>query len=103
MPPTRISYAAALILHALESGCVYGFDVMETTGLPSGTVYPALRRMEKSGLVRSNWENADAAHAEGRPRRRNYRLTASGVDALAAARERLPLLPAASVIAPAEG
>ena len=36
----------ALILQALDNGYYYGFDIMDVTGLPSGTVYPALRRME---------------------------------------------------------
>jgi len=35
---------------------VYGFSVMEMTGLPSGTVYPAMRRLERDELIRSHWE-----------------------------------------------
>ncbi|MFN7929787.1 MAG: hypothetical protein U0Y68_17950 [Blastocatellia bacterium] len=40
----------ALILQAVENGYRYGFDVMTITGLPSGTVYPALRRLEEAGF-----------------------------------------------------
>ena len=42
-----LSYTMALILLALENGYRYGFDVMVVTGLASGTVYPALRRLEE--------------------------------------------------------
>jgi hypothetical protein len=58
MRPTErssISYNAALVLQALGRGFGYGFDVMRTTELPSGTVYPLLRRLEDAGLVRSRW------------------------------------------------
>jgi DNA-binding PadR family transcriptional regulator len=48
--------------------------------LPEGTVYPALRRLERHGLVDSEWD-ASAAR-----RRRVYRLTAAGDRALAARR-----------------
>src|SRR5947209_7280058 len=42
---------------------------MEVTGLPSGTVYPALRRMERDKLIRSHWERQSIADAELRPPR----------------------------------
>lgn len=42
-----------------------------------GTLYKALSRLEESGLLTSRWE--DAAAAEGRPRRRLYKLTGQGV------------------------
>ena len=67
----------------------YGFDVMEMCALPSGTAYPALRRLEKAGLLRSRWENASAAHEDGRPRRRTYELTPLGRDALPVAELKL--------------
>jgi PadR family transcriptional regulator PadR len=44
-----------------------------------GTLYKALGRLEELGLLTSDWEQADAV--EGRPRRRMYRLTGSGVHA----------------------
>jgi DNA-binding PadR family transcriptional regulator len=45
-------------------------------------VYPALSRLERDGYLKSDWEDTEAAHAEKRPARRYYRLTASGVRAL---------------------
>lgn len=83
-----LSYNAALVLQALSSGHPWGFEVMRVTELPSGTVYPLLRRLEASELVESRWEKADPAE-EGRPRRRYYQVTADGRRALAAAVERI--------------
>jgi DNA-binding PadR family transcriptional regulator len=47
-----------------------------------GTLYKALGRLEDAGLLTSHWEDAQAA--EGRPRRRLYRVTSAGQAALAA-------------------
>jgi DNA-binding PadR family transcriptional regulator len=82
MDRTRLGLTATLLLQALARGHGYGFDLMDATGLPSGTVYPLLRRLEARGLVRSRWEREAAAHGAGRPRRRNYELTAIGETAL---------------------
>jgi DNA-binding PadR family transcriptional regulator len=81
----RLSITAVSVLHAIAGGYQYGFDIIDQTGLPSGTVYPALSRLERDGLVRSAWEDQLHAHAEGRPARRYYKLTAPGVKALAEA------------------
>jgi len=81
-----------MILQALDAGCLYGFSLMEATGLPSGTVYPALRRLERDELIRSSWEKQSIADAEQRPPRRYYKLTAAGRNALTASRKRYPLL-----------
>lgn len=43
-----------------------------------GTLYKALGRLETAGLLDSRWEDPDAAAAEGRPRRRLYRITSDG-------------------------
>jgi DNA-binding PadR family transcriptional regulator len=56
----------------------YGLQLMQDTGLPSGTLYPILVRLERAGWVQSRWEDVDPV-AEGRPNRRYYRLTATGV------------------------
>jgi DNA-binding PadR family transcriptional regulator len=48
-----------------------------------GTLYKALDRLERRGLLASRWEDADIAMSEGRPRRRLYRVTAAGESALA--------------------
>jgi len=82
----------ALILQALENGYRYGFDVMQVTGLASGTVYPALRRLEDAGFVASKWEKQSVAVAEQRPARKYYEVTKAGSKALLEARERFRLL-----------
>jgi DNA-binding PadR family transcriptional regulator len=100
VPKTYLSYSAAAILHAVKNGYHYGFDVMDVLGLPSGTVYPALRRMEEAGFIDASWENDEVAQKEARPARRYYRLTRTGREALSAAAERYrlpePLEPAPS-------
>lgn len=88
----NLSYAAAIVLHAVSSGLRYGFDIMDASGLPGGTVYPALRRLERAGLVRSKWESQSIAKKAKRPRRRYYEISKSGTTALANALERYPLL-----------
>jgi PadR family transcriptional regulator PadR len=62
-----LSFAAVSILHAVASGAAYGFEVIDATALPSGTVYPALGRLERDGLVTSSWEEASIAQEEKRP------------------------------------
>jgi DNA-binding PadR family transcriptional regulator len=91
----NVTYTTALVLEAIAAGYHYGFDAMDATGLPSGTVYPALRRLEDEGLVRSRWERAALAHDEGRPPRRYYEISASGERWLVEARTRFRLLAAA--------
>ncbi len=69
-----------LLLAALEAKPAHGYAVVETLrqrsggafDLPEGTLYPALHRLEKGGLVRSEW-----TEQTGR-RRRVYQLTAKG-------------------------
>jgi DNA-binding PadR family transcriptional regulator len=88
----RLSHTAAMILQALDAGFVYGFSIMEMTGLPSGTVYPAMRRLEGEQLIRSQWERQSVADAEQRPPRKYYKLTPAGRETLQASRKRYPLL-----------
>lgn len=91
-PDTKLSHTAAMILQALDAGFVYGFSIMEMTGLPSGTVYPAMRRLERDALIRSQWERQSIADAEQRPPRKYYKLTAAGRTTLESSRKRYPLL-----------
>ena len=49
--PVNLTLPTTLVLQALACGHHYGFDVMDATGLPSGTVYPLLRRLEHEGLA----------------------------------------------------
>lgn len=85
----RLTHATALILQALASGSRHGFQIMDVTGLASGTVYPVLRRLEKEAVVESEWEGAEEARDAGRRRRRVYRLTFSGQRVADQARQRL--------------
>jgi len=74
----------ALLLAALEAGPAHGFAVMAelrrrtggTVDLESGTLYPALRRLEEAGLIVGTWTTGP-----GR-RRREYQLTDRGRAAL---------------------
>jgi DNA-binding PadR family transcriptional regulator len=92
MPDPSLSYGSAAILHAVASGHPFGFDIMEATGLTSGTVYPALERLEARGFVSSRWEAEAAARKEGRPARRYFTLTAAGATALREALSRYKAL-----------
>ena len=58
----------------------YGFDLMQTTGLPSGTLYPILARLENAGWITGRREAIDP-RAAARPVRRMYTLTADGATA----------------------
>lgn len=91
----KLTYPTALVLEALAQGHHYGFDVMDATDLPSGTVYPVLRRLEREGMARSRWEEPEVARRESRPPRRYYELVASGESLLAEARRRFRVLEAA--------
>lgn len=74
----------ALLLAVVEPGPLHGYAVIEAVrvgsegalDLPTGTVYPALHRLERAGLIASTWETV------GGRRRRAYRLTAAGRTAL---------------------
>jgi DNA-binding PadR family transcriptional regulator len=85
MPERPMSFSALAVLHAVARGARYGFDVIDATALPSGTVYPALSRHERDGYLRSSWEDLRRAHDEKRPPRKYYALTPEGVRALNAA------------------
>ncbi|HMV86928.1 MAG TPA: helix-turn-helix transcriptional regulator [Blastocatellia bacterium] len=92
MGKNYLSFSAAVILQALDNGYQYGFDIMDVTGLPSGTVYPALRRLEEALYVKSKWEKHAIAQEEARPPRKYYELTRDGREALEEARKRYRLL-----------
>lgn len=87
-----LTLPTATVLGALGAGHGYGFELMEVTGLPGGTVYPILRRLERQGALRGRWEDKAEARTAGRPPRRYYSLTAVGEAALAEALERYPML-----------
>ncbi len=54
----------------------HGYDLMKTTRLSSGTLYPLLMRMTEQGLVEAEWREPVQ---RGRPARHAYRLTANGI------------------------
>jgi transcriptional regulator len=74
-----------LVLAAIEAEPAHGYAIIQRLRrrsddvfkLPEGTVYPALHRLERDGLVKSRWTDAS-----GR-RRRVYRITRSGREGLA--------------------
>ncbi|MBA2304099.1 MAG: PadR family transcriptional regulator [Acidobacteria bacterium] len=92
MARVNLTYPTALVLKALSAGSHYGFDVMDATGLPSGTVYPILRRLDREGLLASTWEPQATAQEEQRPPRRYYAVTGAGERMLADATARYPTL-----------
>src|SRR5256885_15828714 len=69
----KLSHTAAMILHAIHAGDGYGFSVMEMTGLPSGTVYPAMRRLGRDGLNCSRWGRQALAAPDQAPPRQQYK------------------------------
>jgi len=86
----RATYPTAIVLLAVSRGVAYGFDIMDATGLQSGTVYPILRRLEAAGLVRSKWEAVTNARDEQRPPRRYYQVTGAGSRELRTTLDRFP-------------
>jgi len=88
----HLTYSSVAVLQAVARGYRYGFDIMDATGLPSGTVYPALRRLKQLGYVSSSWEASDVAEAAKRPRRRYYEVSTAGDKALAEAVQRFRIL-----------
>lgn len=89
MSPRPIGTTTIAVLLAVAEGVEYGFDIIDRTGLASGTVYPALASLERRGLVESRWEAEETARRDGRPRRRYYDITPDGRATLAAAMDRL--------------
>jgi PadR family transcriptional regulator PadR len=82
MSRLNLTFTTGLILQAIATGHRYGFQIMGATGLPGGTVYPALRRLEGAAILSSAWEEVDRAAEDGRPTRRYYQLTPSGIELL---------------------
>lgn len=91
MAPPRLDRGdyALLLLGLIGEREMYGYELvtelrersLAAIDLPEGTVYPALRRLERDGLVAGRWVAADNG-----PRRRYYRLTTAGEAALAEGR-----------------
>jgi DNA-binding PadR family transcriptional regulator len=99
MAGPKMTIPTQLVLRALLEHPTrerYGLDLSQAAGLATGTIHPILARLEGLGWVESWWEDIDPA-AEGRPRRRYYRLTPDGAErarhALASARTPVTRLP----------
>jgi DNA-binding PadR family transcriptional regulator len=88
----RLSLATVTVLHAVARGVAHGFDIVAETGLRGGTVYPILSRLESDGFLSSSWEPAEVARADGRPPRRYYKVTRTGLKTLNDALEGLKVL-----------
>lgn len=87
-PDSVRGHLDGLVLAVLEDGPLHGYAIIEALqarsggalDLPTGTVYPALRRLERAGRLSGVWSTV------GGRERRTYRLTRSGRHALAAQR-----------------
>ena len=81
--PPPLAFGQVSVLHAVADGNRFGFDIMDATGLTSGTVYPTLDKLEALGYLTSQWEDVKTARRDKRPARRYFDLTAAGATALA--------------------
>ncbi|MGE5245779.1 MAG: PadR family transcriptional regulator [Betaproteobacteria bacterium] len=97
--PPPLAFGRVAVLHAVADGNRFGFDIMDATGLTSGTVYPTLDKLEAMGYLTSRWEDPRTARREKRPPRRYFDLTAAGAGALAAALTRYKNLKPVSLAA----
>jgi PadR family transcriptional regulator, regulatory protein PadR len=81
-PGPRMTITMQLVLRAMLADPtteMYGLQLCQEAGLPSGTIHPILARLEGLGWAESRWEDA-VPQQEGRPRRRYYRLTGEGAE-----------------------
>ncbi|GAA4204652.1 MULTISPECIES: PadR family transcriptional regulator [Microbispora] len=79
-PDPRITMTVARVLRAFlddPAESRYGFELMQLTGLQSGTLYPILARLEEAEWLESQREDIDP-HVLGRPARKLYRITRTG-------------------------
>jgi PadR family transcriptional regulator PadR len=93
--PRGLGNTTVRVLHAVSRGVRYGFDIMDATGLPAGTVYPALSRLEGMGHLTSDWQDPREARQHKRPPRKYYAITDRGRVALSEAAASIRALDAA--------
>ncbi len=74
--PSKATLKVLAVLLLQPEAERYGYELMKSTRLPSGTLYPILMRMHDRGLLTSKWR---PPQDPGRPQRQTYRLTASGL------------------------
>ena len=82
--PTQLVLRALLADPSKE---LYGVEIGQAAGLPSGTVHPILARLGTVGWLEPRWEEIDP-RAEGRPARRYYRMTPDGMELARSALDR---------------
>src|SRR6478735_7991685 len=88
----RMTQATQLVLRVLlrhPTKAMYGLEICQSAGLPSGTIHPILARLERMRWLESHWEDAEPREV-GRPRRRYYQLSPDGADRARAALVALP-------------
>ncbi|KAA6432849.1 winged helix DNA-binding protein [Agrococcus sediminis] len=86
-PDALRGHVDAMLLSVLADGPVHGYGAIErirdrsggALDFPSGTVYPALKRLERRGLIEGEWESSGRS-------KRVYRLTPAGTSELEAQR-----------------
>jgi DNA-binding PadR family transcriptional regulator len=72
---THARTVLSALLEARDAWC-HGYDLAQSAGVKSGTLYPLLIRLEGHGYLEAEWQ---APAEPGRPPRHAYRLTASGI------------------------
>lgn len=93
VPIERQILEASVLLRARGLDEAHGFLIARTIGDQAasrrltayGTLYKALDRLERAGLLESRWEEPQDAAEAARPRRRFYRITSMGESAMAEA------------------
>ncbi len=81
-PGPRMTLPTQLVLKVLlaePAQEMYGLEICQAAGLPSGTIHPILARLEGLGWLQSRWEDA-SPQEEGRPRRRYYFWSKDGAE-----------------------
>jgi PadR family transcriptional regulator PadR len=78
----QLTLTSIAVLHAIAHGARHGFEIIDKCEAPGGTVYPALTRLQRDGLLTSAWEAVTDARREKRPPRRYYAITPAGKRAL---------------------
>lgn len=87
MRSRKLSSQSLAVLQALANrpaDWLYGLELAKLTGLKSGTLYPILIRLADRSLLESRWLEPSEP---GRPPRHAYRISATGLEMLAAANE----------------
>jgi DNA-binding PadR family transcriptional regulator len=89
----RLTQVTLIVLRAFldaPEDSLSGAQIRRKTGIVPGSLYPTLKRLEKAGWLKAEWEDVDP-RAKGQPRCRLYALSETGIAlACAALKERVP-------------